>query len=193
MERILFHFWSVIFMVISSGWNPGSMVPRQHLPLSHILAAAAVSSPVAMAVSSSTRDNSGKETITGKYNNPGEGIRKLHPSSPMSDVKAVAGQSLQLLCPIVLGSVLQDEDIAQEPIYWMKGKPGTFFSLSLFPSLCCYYLLLFTNTHTEFGRSVLTENKELRRKFLLFLLPASNHFFPSVTFPFFLLPIRINK
>lgn len=126
MERIL---WSVIFMVISSGWNPPeSMV----LPSSHIFAAA-VSSPAAMDVSS-THSNSVKETIPGKYNNPGKG--RIHPL-PMSDVKAVAGQSLQLLCPIVLGSV-QEEDIAQEPIYWMKGKLGTFLYFSYSPCIILF-------------------------------------------------------
>ena len=99
-----FIFWSVIFVVMS-GWtgsiNPLFSSSSKSPSYNSILVAA--SGPVRRSMSSDGKANHGG-------NKNGE--------MSMSDVKAVAGQSLQLLCPIANSG----HQVAQEPIYWMKGK-----------------------------------------------------------------------
>lgn len=176
-------FWSVIIVVIS-GW-PGSMVHELSSFLfpasssspssSHILVAA-VSPPLSLSSSSmsmvrmSTDGKSDDEGMIMIADGENSGSR-----SSMSDVKAVAGQSLQLLCPIFTGTgqnVAASEDVAQEPIYWMKGKRLQTQTLpfSPFPHFSDIYSYL-----QMAGRKLLTARK-VRKEEAGSLFP-SNHFF----------------
>lgn len=145
-----FIFWSVIFVVMS-GWT-GSINPlfssSSKSSYNSILVAAVNSGgPVRRPMSSDGRTNHGE-------NKDGE--------MSTSDVKAVAGQSLQLLCPIANSG----HQVAQEPIYWMKGKKEKKYVQNRSHKL--YYL-----SYKHGTNQLLTEKRESESK-LSFLLQITS-------------------